>query len=74
MGLGTSLLQALVASSEKAGIWTLQASLFPENEASLRLHRRCGFRLVGRRQKIAKHRGVWRDTLLMERRSLRVGT
>lgn len=73
MGLGTTLLQALIAASERAGIWTLQASLFPENEASLRLHRRCGFRLVGRRQRIAKHRGVWRDTLLMERRSLHVG-
>lgn len=73
MGLGTLLLRDLIAASEQAGIWMLQASLFPENEASLRLHRRCGFRLVGRRQRIARQRGVWRDTLLMERRSLRVG-
>lgn len=67
--VGTRLLEHLVASAEAAGIWTLQASIFPENEASIRLHRRCGFRVVGVRRKIAEIHGVWRDTMLMERRS-----
>jgi phosphinothricin acetyltransferase len=69
MGIGTKLLLHLIEASEDAGIWMLQASLFPENEASLRLHLTCGFRIVGRRERIAKHHGVWRDTLLIERRS-----
>jgi phosphinothricin acetyltransferase len=63
------LLEALIDESEKNGIWTLQASIFPENEASVKLHLRCGFREVGRRERIAMLRGVWRDTLLFERRS-----
>lgn len=72
-GVGRALLAALVEASEACGIWTLQAGIFPENEASLRLHRACGFRQVGRRERIARLRGNWRDTLLLERRSPRVG-
>ena len=68
-GVGRALLAALVAASEAAGIWTLQASIFPENAASLALHAACGFRVVGRRERIAQHHGLWRDTLLLERRS-----
>jgi L-amino acid N-acyltransferase YncA len=68
--IGRSLLQALVDQSESNGIWTLQAVMFPENEASLALHRNCGFREVGRRERISKLKGVWRDTLLFERRSV----
>ena len=72
-GLGGLLLKALVEESEENGIWTLQASTFPENVASISLHNSYGFREVGRRQRIAKMKGVWRDTLLFERRSKLVG-
>lgn len=72
-GAGTKLLQTLVAASEEVGIWTLQASLFPENQASIAVHKRCGFRVVGFRERIACHHGQWRDTLLLERRSKKVG-
>ena len=68
-GMGLALLEALVAESERRGIWTLQASIFPENIASLELHRKCGFRVVGRRERIAELKGVWRDVMLLERRS-----
>jgi phosphinothricin acetyltransferase len=68
-GVGRMLLQALVEASEEAGIWTLQGGIFPENEASLALHKACGFRIVGRRERIGKMGGVWRDTVLVERRS-----
>ena len=68
-GVGRVLLERLVASVGDAGIWTLQAGIFPENEASLALHRRCGFRLVGTRERIGRLDGVWRDVLLLERRS-----
>lgn len=68
-GVGSALMAQLVTASEKAGIWTLQAGIFPENVASVRLHEKHGFRIVGRREKIGRHQGVWRDTLLMERRS-----
>jgi arsenite methyltransferase len=61
-------MDALVASTERAGIWMIQTSVFPENEASLTLHERLGFRVVGRRERIAQLDGVWRDTLLLERR------
>jgi len=71
-GHGATLLGALISESEKNAIWTLQASIFPENLASLALHRAAGFREVGRRERIAKLKGVWRNTVLMERRSLRV--
>ncbi len=73
-GVGTALLAKLVAASERRGVWTLQAVVFPENPASVALHERAGFRLVGRRERIAQLRGVWRDTLLLERRSPAVGT
>jgi phosphinothricin acetyltransferase len=72
-GVGRVLLEALIAESERNGIWTLQASIFPENVASVELHRRCGFREVGRRERIGMMNGVWRDTLLFERRSGSVG-
>lgn len=68
-GVGQQLLAALVSQSEEAGIWTLQASIFPENEASVGLHLRNGFRIVGRRERIACQNGIWRDTVLLERRS-----
>ena len=72
-GVGRRLLSELVAVSEASGFWMLQASVFPENAASIHLHERCGFRVVGRREKIARLSGVWRDTVLMERRSAVVG-
>ena len=72
-GVGTSLLAELVRRSEEAGLWTLQAGIFPENEASLALHRRCGFRVVGIRERMGQLAGSWRNVLLLERRSDRVG-
>jgi L-amino acid N-acyltransferase YncA len=72
-GIGKALLQELVAESEEAGFWTLQASIFRENVASSALHRACGFREVGCRERIGRMNGVWRDTILMERRSRIVG-
>ena len=68
-GVGSLLLQALIESSEQHGIWTLQASIFPENEASIALTRKHGFRVVGTRERIAQRDGRWRDTVLLERRS-----
>jgi len=73
-GLGRALLEALIRESEANGVWTLQAGIFPENSASVALHTACGFRLVGRRERIGKLRGRWRDTVLLERRSSVVGT
>ncbi|WP_244907380.1 GNAT family N-acetyltransferase [Arthrobacter woluwensis] len=68
-GLGKTLLTALIASTEAAGIWTIQSSIFPQNQASLRLHENAGFRLVGRRERIAQRAdGTWQDTLFIERR------
>jgi phosphinothricin acetyltransferase len=72
-GVGYALLGRLVEESERNGIWTLQAGILPENQASIALHRRCGFREVGRREKIGKLHGVWRDVVILERRSQRVG-
>jgi len=72
-GVGRQLLQALIDESERHGIWTLQAGIFPENAASIALHLACGFREVGRRERIGKRNGQWRDTLLFERRSSRIG-
>lgn len=72
-GCGVLLLESLIAESERNNIWTLQASIFSENEPSLRLHHKCGFREVGHRQKIAKLDGDWKDTVLLERRSASVG-
>jgi L-amino acid N-acyltransferase YncA len=68
-GLGGTLLRRLIEESEAAGLWTLQASIFPENGASMRLHERSGFRVVGRRERIGRQHGVWRDVILFERRS-----
>lgn len=68
-GLGRDLLTRLITESEQNGIWTLQASIFPENLASVALHENCGFRAVGIRERIGRMNGIWRDTLLLERRS-----
>jgi phosphinothricin acetyltransferase len=73
-GIGRALLEALVRDSEQNGIWTLQASIFPENSASISLHKSCGFREVGTRERIGKLKGIWRDTVLLERRSNAVGS
>jgi phosphinothricin acetyltransferase len=72
-GVGRALLQALVDESERRGLWTLQAGVFPENLASVRIHERCGFRVVGRRVKLGRLRDRWRDVLLLERRSETAG-
>jgi len=72
-GIGRKLLQALIDESERNGLWTLQAGIFPENVASLAVHRSCGFRDVGHRERIGRLDGVWRDTVLLERRSTKVG-
>ena len=72
-GVGKALLSALVEASERAGIWTLQAGIFPENRASIALHRACGFREVGVRRRLGQLSGVWRDVLVLERRSDTVG-
>lgn len=74
MGVGNLLLNSLVTASETAGVWTLQASIFVDNEASLALHAACGFRSVGTRERIGCLDGRWRDTVLMERRSKVTGT
>lgn len=78
-GIGRLLLEAFVEAAETAGVWTVQSSIFPENAASLRLHEAAGFRVVGRRERIARaeigpHAGEWRDTILIERRSTIVET
>jgi len=72
-GVGKALLQALIQESEVNGIWTLQAGIFPENAASVALHKSCGFRKVGVRRNIGQLAGVWRDVVLLERRSAKVG-
>ena len=72
-GVGAALLRALIGSTEAAGIWTIQSGIFPENAASLRLHERAGFQVVGIRERLGRHHGRWRDVVLLERRSPRVG-
>jgi len=72
-GVGRSLLEALIQSSEEVGLWTLQAGVFPENRASLAIHEAAGFRVVGTRERIGRLEGAWRDVVLLERRSRRVG-
>lgn len=72
-GIGKALLARLIDASEKCGFWTLQAGIFPENTASVALHERAGFRLVGRRERIGARNGRWRDTVLLERRSKSIG-
>ncbi len=71
--IGSRLMEKLIVSSEENGIWTLYSAVFPENEATLKLHRNFGFRIIGRRERIAMQNGKWRDTLLLERRSNKVG-
>ncbi|NUL06248.1 N-acetyltransferase family protein [Streptomyces lunaelactis] len=68
-GVARSLLGALIASTEAAGIWTIQSGIFPENAASLAVHARAGFRVIGTRESIGRHHGAWRDVVLLERRS-----
>jgi L-amino acid N-acyltransferase YncA len=72
-GIGSKLMQALITASEEAGIWTLQSSIFPENQASAALHQTFGFRIVGTRERIAQMNGAWRNTVLLERRSAVIG-
>lgn len=72
-GVGRYLLSQLVWRAEESGIWTIQAGVFPENTASVALHHACGFRTVGVREHLGRYRGVWRDVLLLERRSGRIG-
>jgi L-amino acid N-acyltransferase YncA len=72
-GIGKQLLQKLVEDSEANNIWTLQASIFRENIASIKMHEACGFRIIGYRERIGQMKGVWRDTILFERRSKKVG-
>jgi len=72
-GVGSLLLERLIAEAEKQGIWTLQAGIFPENSSSITLHEKFGFRIVGQRERLGKLKGNWRDVLLLERRSQRVG-
>lgn len=72
-GIGRALLRSLIEAAEAAGVWTLQAGIFPENDASIRLHAGEGFRVVGHRERIGQLDGEWRDVVLMERRSASVG-
>jgi phosphinothricin acetyltransferase len=71
-GVGLALLSALLDSTDAAGIWTVQSGIFPENTASLTLHQRAGFRVIGTRERIGRHHGTWRDVVLVERRSPRI--
>ncbi|WP_225802125.1 GNAT family N-acetyltransferase [Streptomyces sp. NK15101] len=71
-GIASALLEALIDSTEAAGIWTIQSGIFPENTASLAVHERVGFRAIGTRERIGRHQGRWRDTVLVERRSPRI--
>ena len=72
-GIGKILLNALIEQSEKCAVWTLTASIFPENTASIKLHRSCGFREIGYMEKAGCMNGIWRDTILFERRSKKIG-
>ncbi|MFF1867707.1 GNAT family N-acetyltransferase [Kitasatospora herbaricolor] len=72
-GVARALLDALIHSTQAAGIWTIQSGIFPENTVSLALHRQAGFRVIGTRERIGRHHGVWRDVVLVERRSPVIG-
>jgi phosphinothricin acetyltransferase len=72
-GVGKALLKVLIEASERRGIWTLQAGIFPQNVASIQLHKTCGFREVGLRHRVGQLAGAWRDVCLLERRSGSVG-
>lgn len=73
-GVGSKLMQALIMQSEESGLWTLQSGIFPENNGSIKLHEKMGFRYIGKRERIAQRDGIWKDNLLFERRSKIVGT
>ncbi len=73
IGVGRLLMETLIANAEAAGYWTIQTGIFPENTASIALHERCGFRIIGVRERIGQLNNVWRDTLMLERRSATVG-
>lgn len=73
MGIGKLLMDALIHASEKEGLWTLQSGIFPENAGSIKLHEQCGFRFLGKRERVGRLDGVWKDNLLFERRSKIVG-
>ncbi len=72
-GVGRALLYSLIEASERSGIWTLQAGILAENKASINLHTKCGFRVVGKRERLGQLKGAWRDVMLLERRSQIVG-
>ena len=72
-GIGTNLLEQLIDESEKNGFWTLQAVIFPENKSSMTMHEKQGFRIVGYRERIGQMNGTWRNTILLERRSEKIG-
>jgi L-amino acid N-acyltransferase YncA len=72
-GVGKNLLNQLIKDSETAGLWTLQAGIFPENISSIKLHEQCGFRVIGYRERIGSMKGVWRDNMILERRSNVIG-
>jgi phosphinothricin acetyltransferase len=72
-GVGDALMRALIEESERQGVWTLQSGVFPENSASMRLHQKHGFRVIGTKEKIGKMHSVWRDVMMLERRSRVVG-
>lgn len=72
-GIGKALLLSLIEESEQHGFWTLQAGIFPENKVSIAIHEKCGFRILGRRERVGQMDGKWRDTLLLERRSTKTG-
>lgn len=72
-GIGKKLLQALIHTSEQQNTWTLQAGIFPENKASIKIHLDSGFRIIGTRERIGKMNNIWRDTILLERRSKTIG-
>lgn len=74
LGLGSLLMKALIQQSEEIGLWTLQSGIFPENQDSIKLHEKMGFRYIGRRERIGKLEGQWKDNLLFELRSKTVGT
>ncbi len=75
LGVGKLLMEQLILESEKEGLWTLQSGIFPENEASIQLHKKMGFRYIGKREKIGRTvEGIWRDNVLFERRSDVIGT
>ena len=72
-GVGKLLMERLIEESEEAGLWTIQSGIFPENQASVKLHEKVGFRYIGKRERVGKIHGVWKDNLLFEKRSKKIG-